>query len=176
MPSVWRRSVRKTYNEHFKPPTLRPIVKQEKNEYLPNRQTCRTAKSIYTLSKQEERKFTINDKFASRWAQIVSRQRQEVRAKSTTITHQNSLQWVLSNKLFCNQSEKKEQISRQFSYRALWDSSKVESKKPLTSTLQRYLTEPSTLGYQGPRKSFSCGRHSTISLCKPLGKNACSLE
>lgn len=88
-PSVWRRSVRKTYNEHVKPSALRFPVKQEKNEYLPNRQTCRTAKTNYTLWKQEERNTAINDMFAltRRSAIILSSQRQQIREKTQRIQY-----------------------------------------------------------------------------------------
>ena len=49
-PSVWRRSVRKTYNGHFKPPALWFPVKQEKNEYLPEKTNLQNSKiELHTL-------------------------------------------------------------------------------------------------------------------------------
>ena len=55
-PSVWRRSVRKTYNEHFKPPTLRPTVKQEKNEYLPEKTNLQNSKiELHTLKARRKK-------------------------------------------------------------------------------------------------------------------------
>lgn len=117
--------------------------------------------------KARRKKIRNHNKFAPRWAQIVSRQRQEVRAKSTTITHQNS---------FAINLKRKNRYRVSFRTTLCETQAKLQANKALTLTLQRYSPEPYILGYQGPSKSFSCGRHSTIPFCKPLGKNACSLR
>ena len=85
---AWEKLTTKT----FKPPALRPTVKQEKNEYLPERQTRKTAKTqkLFTKAhtlKARKRNTAINDMFALRSANILSSQRQQIRKKTQRIQY-----------------------------------------------------------------------------------------
>ena len=76
----------KTINQREKPQD-----KKQRIKYLLKRQPARIKLVKITHLKQEENT-AINDNFALRSTQISLRQRQEVREKWTTITHENSFQ------------------------------------------------------------------------------------